>query len=253
VRTGRPTSAGAPPPLLLDAVSKRRHRGRDEVVVLDRLTLTVGAGEHVGVRGPRRSGKTTLLRIAAGIELPDEGRVVWRGGDAAAPPHRRRVRSLREVAFVGPAHDWRGAPGKPMLDHVALPLVVAGVPVGAALATARDAAEEVGAADCADAAPHELPPELLTRLALARALVRAPRLLVVDDLGAGEGEQPSLDALVLRLVRARPGLAVLRAAREASALRGADRTLSLEPGGRLRSLEQPLADVVRFPRGGGER
>jgi len=241
------------PLLLLDGVSKRRRRGREEVVVLDRLTLTVAPGEHVGVRGPRRCGKTTLLRIAAGIELPDEGHVRFHGdGSAVAPPRRRRARAVREVAFVGPAHDWRGAPGKPMLDHVALPLVVAGVSVGAAFAAARDAAEEVGAADCADAAPHELPPELLTRLALARALVRRPRLLVVDDLGGGEAEQP-LDPLVLRLVRARPGLAVLRAARAASALRGADRTLSLEPGGRLRPVEPPLAAVVRFPRGGSER
>src|SRR6476659_3966736 len=65
--------------LTLEQVSKRFHQGRREVTALDDVSLTVAAGELVAVWGVPRSGRTTLLRIAAGLEQPDRGVVRFRG------------------------------------------------------------------------------------------------------------------------------------------------------------------------------
>ena len=141
-----------------------------------------------------------------------------------------------------------------MLDHVALPLVISGMPVAKALATARGAAEQVGAEEFADAAPHELPSDVLTRLALARALVRDPKLLIVDDISGGstDADQQALQQLLMTVIRERRDLAVLASSREATALRAANRIMSLDGGGRLRVPERAAAQVVPFPTRGSD-
>lgn len=242
-------AASAAPLLTVERASKHRHRGRQVDAVLDAISFDLGPGEYVGLRGPRRSGKTTLLRIAAGIELPDSGAVTWRGQEVAELPRRERTRRLREIAFVAQTQAWRAAPGKPMLDHIALPLVIAGTPVSEALAKAREAAEQVSAEGFVDAAPHELPPDALARLALARALVRDPRLLVVDDPGGGsnDAEQQALRTLLLTLARDRREMTMLVSSREVAMLRGADRIMSLDGGGLLRVPERIMGRVVPFP------
>lgn len=226
-----------------------RRNGRRVDVVLDTISFELGRDEYLGLRGPRRSGKTTLLRIAAGIELPDSGAVTWCGRPVAELPRRERTRRLREIAFVAQAQAWRAAPGKPMLDHIALPLLIAGTPVHEALATAREAAAQVAAEELVDAAPHELPPDALTRLALARALVRDPRLLIVDDPGGGgsDAEQQALRTLLVSLARDRRGMSVLVGSREAAMLHGADRVMSLDGSGVLRVPERTAGRVVPFP------
>jgi ABC-type lipoprotein export system ATPase subunit len=217
--------------------------------VLDAVSFDIVPGEYVGVRGPRRSGKTTLLRIAAGIELADSGTVIWRGRSVAALPRRERTRRLREIGFVAQTAAWRAAPGKPMLDHIALPLLIAGVSVTEAVAKARSLAERVDAASFVDAVPHELPPDVLTRLALARALVHEPRLLIVDDPGGGgsDAERQALQKLLLALAREQRETAFLVASREVSMLRGANRVMTLDGGGRLRVPDRVSARVVPFP------
>ncbi|ADB50389.1 ATP-binding cassette domain-containing protein [Conexibacter woesei] len=242
-------AASAAPLLTVERASKHRRSGRRVEAVLDAISFDLGRDEYVGLRGPRRSGKTTLLRIAAGIELPDSGAVTWCGRPVAELPRRERTRRLREIAFVAQTQAWRAAPGKPMLDHIALPLLITGTPVSEALSKAREAAVQVAAEAFVDAAPHELPPDALTRLALARALVRDPRLLIVDDPGGGssDAEQQALRTLLVSLARGRRGMALLVGSREVTMLRGADRIMSLDGSGQLRVPERTTGRVVPFP------
>ena len=93
-------------------------RGRHEILVLDGVSFEVEAGELVAVFGQRAAGKTTLLRIAAGIEAPDAARPLrGRGARRGAPPPPRRHSSAHRLGRPsGPF-----ASGMRMLDHVALP------------------------------------------------------------------------------------------------------------------------------------
>src|SRR5262249_35060914 len=103
-------------------VSKRYPDGGREILVLDHVSLTIEAGSSVGVYGTRRSGTSTLLRLAAGIVLPDSGTVRVAGGGMAWRGAKRRGRLLRgAVAFMS-AEDWRAHPGETVIDHVATSL-----------------------------------------------------------------------------------------------------------------------------------
>lgn len=92
-------------------VSKRYPDGGREIAVLDRVSLEVEPGASVGIRGARRSGKSTLLRLAAGITLADSGSVCFDGRDIARMAGSERGRLLRgEIGFMS-ATDWRATRG----------------------------------------------------------------------------------------------------------------------------------------------
>jgi lipoprotein-releasing system ATP-binding protein len=231
--------------LSLDAVTRRHRAGRELLDVLHEVTLDVWPGDIVAIRGARRSGKTTLLRVIAGIEAPDAGAVRLDGRDVSRMPAAERTRRLREIGYA--PKEWRVASGKPVVDHVALPLLAEGCPLATALAKAHEAIERVDAADCAELTPQKLSPSELARVGLARALVRAPRLLLVDEPGAtvDPEERDRILRLLCSLVGEREQLAAIVVSRDAAVLGGAQRVMSIGSG-RLRVLEE-RADVIPFP------
>lgn len=231
--------------LSLDAVTRRHRAGRELLDVLQDVTLDVWPGDVVAIRGARRSGKTTLLRVAAGIEAPDAGAVRIDGHDLAHMPASERTRRLRDIGYA--PKSWRVASGKPVADHVALPLLAEGRPLSTALAKAHEAIERVGATECAELTPQELSPGELARVGLARALVRGPRLLLVDEPGAtvDPEERDQILRLLRSLVGEREQLAAIVVSRDAAALSGAQRVMSIG-GGQLRTFEEPTS-VIPFP------
>jgi ABC-type lipoprotein export system ATPase subunit len=237
------------PVLALDRVTQRHRVGRERIAVLDGISFAVWPGEIVAILGQRRSGKTTLLRIAAGIEAPAAGAVRLDGESLSALPASARTRRLRTVGFAPKA--WRVARGKPVLDHVALPLLAEGRPLVTALAKAHEALERVGASHCAGAAAEELAPGDETRVALAQALVREPRLLLVDEPGvmAAPDERDELLRLLRGIAAEDPRLALVVTARDVAGVAGAGRVLTLDDGVLRGAVEPPSADVVPFPGG----
>ncbi len=167
------------PLLSLNGVCKSYWRGPRETPVLANLSLDVHVGELVAVWGQRGAGKTTLAMVAAGLEEPDEGTVLFEGQELAGA-RRARGSHLHEgigwVQRMGPqSGDFRT-----MLDYVALPLLGAYSPRGArrrAIAMLR----RLGVADCAGERWQILTDGERTLVAVAHALVREPRLLVADD------------------------------------------------------------------------
>lgn len=220
--------------LTLDAVTKRFARG---VGVLD-VSLEVDAGEVVGVWGRRRSGRSTLLRLAAGVERPDSGVVRLEGADmrSGSAPHDRIA--VWHTAFP-PDH------GRSLERQVAIGARRAGRPVRAVREATLAALSRVGLDDCAGRSPRELDHVEMARAALARALVPGPRLIVLDEpmsgLEALEAER--LLELIVAVARA-DRIAVLLSAAEVSQLGGVDRHLSIA-GGVVRGRTVPAsAEVV---------
>jgi predicted ABC-type transport system involved in lysophospholipase L1 biosynthesis ATPase subunit len=238
-----------PPVLTFDRVARSHLVGRQPTRVLDDVTLELWPGELVAVLGQRRAGKTTLLRIAAGIEVPDAGVVRLDGEPLEALSSSARTRRLRAVGFV--PKSWRVARGKPVLDHVALPLLAEGRPLVTAHAKAYEALERVGASHCAGALADELAPADETRAALAQALMREPRVLLVDEPGvmAAPEEREELLQLLRELADERPQLALMLAARDTAGIAGARRILTLDDGVLRGASDPPSADVLPFPGG----
>lgn len=239
------------PVLALDRVTRRHRVGRERIDVLDAVSLEVWPGEIVAILGPHRVGKTTLLRVIAGIEAPDVGSVRLDGEQIGALPASARTRRLRAVGFA--PKTWRVARGKPVLDHVALPLLAEGRPLVTALAKAHEALERAGAAHCAGAMADDLAPGDETRVALAQALVREPRLLLVDEPGvmAAADERDELLRLLRAIAAEDPRRALVMTARDVAGVAGAGRVLTLDDGVLRGAGEPPSADVVPFPGGVG--
>jgi predicted ABC-type transport system involved in lysophospholipase L1 biosynthesis ATPase subunit len=237
------------PVLAFDRVARSHSVGREPTTVLEDVTFELWPGELVAILGQRRAGKTTLLRIAAGIEIPDAGVVRLDGEALHTLSSSARTRRLRAVGFA--PKTWRVARGKPVLDHVALPLLAEGRPLVTAHAKAHEVLERVGAPHCAGALADELAPADETRAALAQALVREPRVLLVDEPGvlAAPDERDELLALLRELAAERPRLALALTSRDVAGVAGAPRILTLDDGVLRGASEPPSADVLPFPGG----
>lgn len=210
--------------LRIEHVSKRHRRGRREYVALQDVSMSVEAGEVVAVLGSGNSGRRTLLRIAAGLERPDTGRVVFEGVEMGVGCELVG----RRVAFCHTS--FNALEGDLVLDHVATGLLAKRLSPKDARRAASEALARCGASACGELEPHELDSIERVRVALARALICAPALVVIDEPTAGIGLLES-DPL-LRLLRsfAKEGIAVLLATGDASSLAGIDRVVMIADG-----------------------
>lgn len=225
--------------LELEHVAKRYREGPRERIVLADVSLHTRAGELVIVWGARRSGLTTLLRIAAGIESPDAGTVRFEGRDLA----EHAERTLGEG--IGYVHkSLRAVEGQDVLEQVCAPLLARGTDVAQARQRAREALARSGAERCAAMRVGELGAGERLRVALARTLALSPALVIVDE-PVGAVELSERDEILERLrALAGAGVAVLASTGEPSELAGAHRALTLSEG-QLRGESVPeLAPVV---------
>lgn len=237
-------------------------RGRRHVVrVLMDVSLDVHAGEVVAVLAQRAQGKTSLLRVASGMERPDRGNVLftgqdmWRSNDAHGrrARRRRRPRSLKApIALVRPAPPDMDVPVR---EGIALPLT--GTHTGRQARELADRAlEEVGAGECAPRRWSDLSDGERARVAIAQGISRDPRMLLVDDLTATLGLGDTEDvAMLLHSLAASRGLGVLMAAGDARATRWSERIAMLAGGELILEPARPEApasaypNVVNFPGG----
>jgi NitT/TauT family transport system ATP-binding protein len=145
-------------------------------VALSGLDLDVHAGEFVSLVGPSGCGKSTALRIIAGLSEPSEGAVEWPGQAAAQKTHPDRASRIGFVFQEPTLMPWSS-----VARNVALPLMLRGHGWDKTAAPVAAALDRVGLTQFADAFPRELSGGMRMRVSIARALVTAPQLLLMDE------------------------------------------------------------------------
>ncbi|MGG8406471.1 ABC transporter ATP-binding protein [Streptomyces sp. 12297] len=145
--------------------------GAAAVVAVHGATCEVRTGDRIAITGPSGSGKSTLLHLLAALEQPTTGQVTWPG--LARGPVPDQV----GVVFQGPSL----IPALNVVENTALPLVLAGHREESARRRALDALALVVATGLADKLPEELSGGQAQRVAVARVLAAAPRLILADE------------------------------------------------------------------------
>jgi putative ABC transport system ATP-binding protein len=234
------------PLLAFENVSKLYTDGNREILALDRVSFEVHAGTFVAIYGARQSGKSTLVRLMAGIEAPTTGTVRFEGRDVASMSSTDRSQILRSrVAFVSP-QDWSSSPGQRVVDHVILASASKGLNLREARRRALPMLAEVGLGDRAEEPASLLSPPERMRVMLAQALIREPSLLLLDEPAVfpSPAEKDAFLAWLRALVEERQ-MTLVVASVDMRALQGATELMSIADGELISTAKQ--ATIVAFP------
>ncbi|MEU7384901.1 ATP-binding cassette domain-containing protein [Streptomyces sp. NPDC042207] len=143
-------------------------RGPNAVVAVHGAGLRIRAGDRLAIVGRSGSGKSSLLHLLAGLEQPTSGTVTWPG-----------LTGLRDIGLVFQGDSL--IPALDVVENTALPLVLTGIPDDRAREAALAALALVDAADLADRLPEEISGGQAQRVAAARVLAQAPRVILADE------------------------------------------------------------------------
>jgi putative ABC transport system ATP-binding protein len=174
------------------SVRKVYRRDKQEVPVLDGLTLDIREGEFVALMGPSGSGKTTLLNLIGGIDQPTSGDVVVGGTSISRMKGRELAKwRSRHIGYIFQLYNL--IPVLTALENVELPLLLVRMSSRERRERARRALEIVGLADRTTHYPRQLSGGQEQRVAIARAVVSDPTVLLADeptgDLDRKSGEE----------------------------------------------------------------
>jgi ABC-type lipoprotein export system ATPase subunit len=225
------------PVLHARGITKTVGAGRTARRVLDDVSLDVHAGEVVAVLGRSGSGKSTLLHLLGGLDHPDAGRIVLAGQDLTAYKPRALARArLNHIGFVFQSfHLIEELSGE---ENVLLPTRLPGARRGGER-RGRALIDRLGLTELARRRPHELSGGEQQRLAIARALVNDPDVVLADEPTGNLDHENG--ATVLQLLRNLTDRAVVLVTHEPETAAIADRILHLDDG----RLDEPGALPLR--------
>jgi len=222
--------SAAAPVVEIVGVTKSYQLGRTRVAALRGVTLSVRAGEFVGLTGPSGSGKSTLLHICGLIDRPDAGSYRLDGRDTDGLSARELSLLRRErIGFV--FQSFNLMPALSVYENVEVPLLLGGVGPSGRAPRIHEALERVGIGSLARRRPDELSGGQRQRVALARALVKLPTVIVADEPTANlDGETATQVIDLMRGLGRTLGTTVVVATHDVRLTSHCDRVVALTDG-----------------------
>ncbi|MFD7692950.1 ABC transporter ATP-binding protein [Streptomyces sp. NPDC059805] len=211
-------------------VTKRYARGKDTVLALDAIDLTVPDGDRLVIQGPTGGGKSTLLQMLGGLDRPTSGEVVLDGTDLTGLPETRltRVRS-ESIGFV--FQSFNLIPTLTAQENVETALVPLGLKARERRERAAEALNSVGLGERLGHLPSEMSGGQQQRVAVARALVKRPKVLLADE-PTGNLDESMRDEImdVLERMWQELGLTFIMVTHDSAIARKAPRVATIRKG-----------------------
>ena len=204
--------------------------GLDPVVAVGAVDLAIGSGEFVAIEGPSGSGKTTLLGLLAGLEIADSGTAIVLGHDLSRLTTTERARLRRtEVGIVLQSYGLLAA--LTAGENVALPLALDAVDLVTRTERAKEALAAVGLEGASEARIDELSGGERQRVAVARALVIEPTVVLADEpVGSLDDENAKVVLDLLAQLNTRTGAAIVLVTHDPISAARAHRHLKMTDG-----------------------
>jgi len=181
----------------LTGVSKVYYRGKEPIRVLDKLDLRVKEGAFEALMGPSGSGKSTLLNLIAGLDRPSTGTIRVAGADLIPLSDNELAKwRSRHIGFIFQTYNL--LPVLTALENVELPLLLTPLSGSERKKRAETALRIVGLSDRADHYPRQLSGGQEQRVAVARAIVNDPKIIVADE-PTGDLDRHSADEILTLL------------------------------------------------------
>lgn len=204
-------------------------RYRDDYVALEGVNLDIRSGEFVSIVGQSGAGKSTLLKLIYAEELPTEGRVFFGDKPLDSISRRKISEHRRNIGTV--FQDFKLLPKKTAFENVAYALEVCGIPKAEILEDVPQILEIVGLGDRQDKFPNELSGGEQQRVAMARALIHKPAVIIADEPTGNLDPVSSLEIMQLLLKINKLGTTVILASHDRDIVnKAAKRVVVLEKG-----------------------
>ncbi|MCK5692109.1 MAG: ABC transporter ATP-binding protein, partial [Bacteroidales bacterium] len=164
----------------LDKIVKNYYIGSITVEALRSVDIDIKTNEYVAIMGPSGSGKSTLMNLVGALDTPTSGEYILNGTDVSKMDDNRlaEIRN-QEIGFI--FQTFNLLPRYTALENVTLPLIYAGIGKTERVEKAKKTLEEVGVGDRMDHRPNELSGGKGQRVAVARALVNTPSIILADE------------------------------------------------------------------------
>lgn len=213
----------------LHEIQKAYGEGTNRHIVLDRVSLTIDAGEYVTILGPSGSGKSTLMNIIGCLDVASSG--IYRLQEQLVHDlSEDQLATIRneEIGFI--FQQFQLLTRMSVLQNVELPLIYAGVSRKERRARSLELLERVGLADKADALPSQLSGGQQQRVAIARALVTRPTILLADEPTGALDQKTGKQIMELFESLSAEGKTIIMITHDVNIARQARRIIRIEDG-----------------------
>ena len=220
--------------IVANSITRKYHSGDSQITVLDALSIDIQQGEKVAILGRSGSGKSTLLNLIAGLDTPTSGSLVVNGKEPATLNSADKAAfRLQEIGVV--FQSFQLIQQRTAYQNIELPLILAGVPPRERREKVRDLLKSVGLEKRSRHRPKQLSGGEQQRIAVARAMVNDPQVILADEPTGNLDTTNSRQVmdLMLTMAAARKSTLCLITHDELLANQVADRVITLRDGKRV--------------------
>ena len=220
--------------IVANSITRKYHSGDSQITVLDALSIDIQQGEKVAILGRSGSGKSTLLNLIAGLDTPTSGSLVVNGKEPATLNSADKAAfRLQEIGVV--FQSFQLIQQRTAYQNIELPLILAGVPPRERREKVRDLLKSVGLEKRSRHRPKQLSGGEQQRIAVARAMVNDPQVILADEPTGNLDTTNSRQVmdLMLTMAAARKSTLCLITHDELLANQVADRVIMLRDGKRV--------------------